>query len=141
MADHNRKVAKPANSFMLFRSDFMRNNIPTAEQKDQGNVSKLAKEKWDYLKKHQPEEYEYWVQKAKQLALAHREQNPDYIYKGPGRRVLDNQPFGMALSTESPLASRSAGSQNSSSPLQPPHFTKLYQHQQQYALLIAYCAA
>ena len=85
----NEHVPRPANAFILFRSDLVRamraNCIPDHRQQ---NMSRVAGQCWNLMG---TQEKAVWQQKAKVVAAAHKAKYPNWTYK-PRRRVAVLRP-------------------------------------------------
>ncbi|RPD81293.1 hypothetical protein L226DRAFT_134330 [Lentinus tigrinus ALCF2SS1-7] len=89
-----KKVARPANAFMLFRSDMIKKGaIPKDIEQRQQNISRVAGQCWNMLP---PEQKAYWHAKAAEGARLHREKHPDYKFsperKSPRKKAPEGPP-------------------------------------------------
>lgn len=77
------QIPRPANAFLLFRSDFLKKkSIPKAAESRQQVLSKAISLVWNAKPE---EEKNLWKQKAAEVAKSHAEKYPGYKYK-PAQR-------------------------------------------------------
>ncbi|KAF4602122.1 hypothetical protein EYR40_005326 [Pleurotus pulmonarius] len=81
-----KRVPRPANAFMLFRSDFLRSGtVPSDVERKQQTLSKLAGKIWEGMDE---DEKSKWRNKAEKVKDEHRRAHPDYKFtpmRGPAR--------------------------------------------------------
>lgn len=81
-----KRVPRPANAFMLFRSDFLRSGtVPSEVERKQQTLSKLAGKIWEGMDE---DEKSKWRNKAEKVKDEHRRAHPDYKFtpmRGPAR--------------------------------------------------------
>ncbi|KAF7433094.1 hypothetical protein PC9H_005042 [Pleurotus ostreatus] len=81
-----KRVPRPANAFMLFRSDFLRSGtVPSEVERKQQTLSKLAGKIWESMDE---DEKSKWRNKAEKVKDEHRRAHPDYKFtpmRGPAR--------------------------------------------------------
>ncbi|RDX55428.1 hypothetical protein OH76DRAFT_1319713, partial [Lentinus brumalis] len=71
-------VPRPANAFMLFRSDMIKTGqIPKDVEQRQQNISRVAGQCWNLLP---PEQKAYWHQKAAEKYEEHMKMYPNYKF-------------------------------------------------------------
>ncbi|KAF5393963.1 hypothetical protein D9757_000080 [Collybiopsis confluens] len=76
-------IPRPPNSFMLFRSDFLKRDvIPASVEKRQQTLSRVAGEVWNLMS---AEEKKIWHDKAAEALKQHNEKFPNYKFS-PARR-------------------------------------------------------
>ncbi|KIK65327.1 hypothetical protein GYMLUDRAFT_115791, partial [Collybiopsis luxurians FD-317 M1] len=69
---------RPPNAFMLFRSDFLKQNvIPAYVEKRQQTLSRVAGEVWNLMP---PEEKQKWHDRAAEVSKQHNERYPNYRF-------------------------------------------------------------
>ncbi|KAK1224409.1 hypothetical protein PQX77_012705 [Marasmius sp. AFHP31] len=83
-----KRVPRPPNAFMLYRSDWLKqNHIPSTVERRQQALSCVAGECWNMLP---PEEKQKWQAKAAEAYRVHQLKYPDYKFapapKGSGRK-------------------------------------------------------
>ncbi|KAF9058120.1 hypothetical protein BJ165DRAFT_1521431 [Panaeolus papilionaceus] len=77
-ATPQKKIPRPPNAFMLFRSHFLKTGQvpPTAERKQQ-TLSSLTGQIWNMM---QPDEKKQWHEKAAEVLAEHARKNPGYKF-------------------------------------------------------------
>ncbi|KDQ49739.1 hypothetical protein JAAARDRAFT_113690, partial [Jaapia argillacea MUCL 33604] len=71
-------IPRPANAFILFRSDFVRKKkIPASVEHDHRNISRIAGKIWKAM---EPEERKPWEVLAEEERRRHKEKYPGYRY-------------------------------------------------------------
>ncbi|KAI0774100.1 hypothetical protein C8Q74DRAFT_809449 [Fomes fomentarius] len=79
-----KRVARPANAFMLYRSHLIKSGaIPKNIESRQQNISRIAGECWNLLSK---EDKAYWHREAEKIQEIHKLKNPDYKF-APSRKI------------------------------------------------------
>lgn len=79
-----KRVARPANAFMLYRSHLIKSGaIPKNIESRQQNISRIAGECWNLLSK---EDKAYWHREAEKIQEIHKLKNPDYKF-APSRKT------------------------------------------------------
>ncbi|KAF9075899.1 high mobility group box domain-containing protein, partial [Rhodocollybia butyracea] len=69
---------RPPNSFILFRSDFLKRDvIPASVEKHQQTLSRVAGEVWNLMP---PEEKKTWYDKAAEAVKSHALKYPNYKF-------------------------------------------------------------
>ncbi|KAK0455271.1 uncharacterized protein EV420DRAFT_591631 [Desarmillaria tabescens] len=76
-------VPRPSNSFILFRSDFWRDNKDTILERDHSKISTICGERWRALP---PAEKEVYTVKARRAKEEHLAKYPDYKFAPVSRR-------------------------------------------------------
>ncbi|KAG6812321.1 hypothetical protein H0H92_003405 [Tricholoma furcatifolium] len=73
-----RKVPRPSNAFMLYRSDFLKRKIipPNVEHRQQ-NLSRIIGQCWNLLP---AKEKELWQERAREALIKHRKDHPGYKF-------------------------------------------------------------
>ena len=89
----NRHIPRPANAFILFRSDFLKRGIiPHDVEQRQQNLSRIAGQVWNLL---DPTEKAKWHAQAAHLLQEYRRKNPDtkttHVW-ATGSSQLSNKP-------------------------------------------------
>ncbi|KDR83801.1 hypothetical protein GALMADRAFT_133211 [Galerina marginata CBS 339.88] len=73
-----KRIPRPPNAFMLFRSDFLKKGlIPKDVEKRQQNLSRIIGEVWTMM---EDEERQKWHQRAHEVQKQHLAQNPEYKF-------------------------------------------------------------
>ncbi|KAF7332176.1 HMG box domain-containing protein [Mycena kentingensis (nom. inval.)] len=81
--DRTKKIPRPPNAFILFRSDLLKNkNVKEGGPQQQQILSKVAGEAW---RMSTEAEKDVWRGLAREQAEQHRKEYPDYAFK-PARR-------------------------------------------------------
>jgi len=88
-----RRTPRPANAFILFRSDFLKRGvIPNDVERRQQNLSRIAGQVWNLL---EPTEKAKWHAQAVYLLEEHRRKNPETKVtrvRTSGSRLSNKQP-------------------------------------------------
>ncbi|OSX61107.1 hypothetical protein POSPLADRAFT_1066448 [Postia placenta MAD-698-R-SB12] len=72
-------IPRPANAFMLFRSDFVRRkHLPGSIETNHGTLSKILGTYWKNLP---PTQRDFWEKQAKKVKAAHEQKYPGYKYQ------------------------------------------------------------
>ncbi|CAK5275571.1 unnamed protein product, partial [Mycena citricolor] len=86
----SKRVPRPPNAFILFRSDLVRNGgIPDTVERRQQTLSRVAGECWNLL---DPMKKREWQEKAAKLASDHMRDHPDYHFKPAPRGKGKSKP-------------------------------------------------